>query len=87
MSYGKLMVTGVQLIGGLLLMVGLVVMVTDMDPLLLCFKQCRALEGWRVLIGQTIFRWATGLGYAGLGIGFLLLPRPKSTGDAGRHER
>jgi hypothetical protein len=87
MFYRALVVTGVLLIGVLLLVIGVAVMVTDIDPLLLCFKQCRALEGWRVLVGQTIFRYVTGLGYAGLGILFLLLPRTKSSGDAGKPDR
>ena len=81
------MVSGGQLIGVLLLVVGLVVLVTDIDPLLLCFKQCRALEGWRTLVGQTIVRCVAGLCYAGLGAGFLLLPRTKSSGKSGTHER
>ncbi|MDP4300944.1 hypothetical protein [Leptothrix discophora] len=51
---------GAGLIGAILLLVGLAVLFTDLDPLVLCFKQCdipRALAG---LLGPGLLKILTG---------------------------
>lgn len=63
---------GAGLIGAVLLAIGLAVLFTDLDPLVLCFKQCdipRALAG---LLGPDLLKILTGGFFLALAALFLV---------------
>lgn len=47
---------GAGLIGAVLLLVGVALLLSDLDPLALCFKQCDIPKALVLLLGPTLFK-------------------------------
>jgi hypothetical protein len=63
---------GGWLIGGVLFAVGLAVLVSDIDPAVLCFKQCDIPKAIGAMFGSAVLRNITGLVFVLLGLLFLV---------------
>jgi hypothetical protein len=59
-------------IGSVLLAVGLAVLFSDIDPAVLCFKQCHIPKVIAAVFGSAFLRSITGLGFLLLGLLFLV---------------
>ncbi len=62
---------GAAIIGGTLMAVGLVALMSDIDPLVLCFKQCDLPKAIGLLFGASSLRLIVGLSYVAIGLFFL----------------
>jgi hypothetical protein len=62
---------GAWVIGGVLLAVGLAVPFSNIDPALLCFKQCNVPKALSALFGSELLRVAIGLFFSVLGLLFI----------------
>lgn len=63
---------GGWLIGTVLLAVGIMVLASDIDPLVLCFKQCGTPKALEALFGSAALRVVTGVFFAALGLLFIV---------------
>ena len=63
---------GAWFIGTVLLVVGLAVLASDIDPAVLCFKQCDIPKAIAALFGSAFLRSITGLVFVALGLVFLV---------------
>lgn len=70
---------GAAIIGGTLLSIGLVVLMSNIDPLAFCFKQCDVPRAISTLLGAGSLRLIVGLFYTAIGLFFLapLVPLPE----------
>ena len=62
---------GAAIIGGTLLSIGLVVLMSNIDPLAFCFKQCDVPRAIGTLLGAGSLRLIVGLFYTTIGLFFL----------------
>ena len=67
----KIVNFGAGLIGVILLFTGLVLIFTDVDPLLICFKQCNIPRALANFFGLGLYKILSGAFYAVLGVLFL----------------
>jgi hypothetical protein len=74
---------GGWLIGAVLLAVGLAVLVSDIDPAVMCFKQCDIPKTIGALFGSAVLRGLTGGIFVLLGLLFLV-PLVRSIGGKGK---
>jgi hypothetical protein len=63
---------GAGLIGIVLLLVGLAILLTDLDPLVLCFKQCDFPRALASLLGPGLLKILTGGFFVALAALFLV---------------
>ncbi|MEI2676906.1 MAG: hypothetical protein V9G29_03065 [Burkholderiaceae bacterium] len=73
---------GGWLIGAVLLATGLAVLTSDIDPAVLCFKQCEFPKAVQALFGFAFLRGATGLFFVSLGLLFIVPLIRKAKGKA-----
>ena len=73
------------LIGGILLATGLAIVASDMDPLVLCFKQCDIPKALGALLGPNILRALIG-GFFFVLAALFLLPKFGAKGRIGKPE-
>jgi hypothetical protein len=62
---------GAGLIGAILLLTGVALVFTDIDPLLICFKQCNIPRALANFFGVELYKILSGTFYAVLGVLFL----------------
>lgn len=63
---------GALAIGSVLLSVGLVVLGTEIDRNVLCFKQCNLQKSLSTLLGQGVVRLVSGLFFSVVGLLFIV---------------
>jgi hypothetical protein len=71
---------GAWVIGVVLLTIGLAVLFSNIDPALLCFKQCSIPKGLSALFGSELLRVCIGFFFSALGLLFIapLIRKPRS---------
>ncbi len=74
---------GVWFIGAVLFASGVAVLASDIDPALLCFKQCEVPKAIAALFGSAFLRSITGLTFVLLGLLFLV-PLVRKFGSKGQ---
>ena len=67
----SLLKVGASVVGMVLLFVGVIVLLTDIDPLVICFKQCGSERALAFLLGPRLFRLLVGSFYIVLSLSVL----------------
>jgi hypothetical protein len=63
---------GALVIGGVMLFVGVAILVTDIDPLALCLKQCDLPKALATILGPSLLKLLTGGVFIGIAAVFLV---------------